>query len=63
MCGCEEGGWGVGLEGTLALSLSYSLSPEATWGSEREATEARLLFPLPASWVEEYVWSCVQVYR
>ena len=25
--------------------------PEAAWGSEREATEARLLFPLLAPWV------------
>ena len=34
-----------GVEGTVALF------PEATWGSEREATEARLVFPLPAPWV------------
>ena len=33
------------MEGTVALF------PEATWGSEREATEARLVFPLPAPWV------------
>ena len=41
------------MEGALALSLSLSLSlsPEATRGSQREATEARLLFPLRASWV------------
>ena len=25
--------------------------PEAAWGSEREATEARLVFPLLAPWV------------
>ena len=30
-----------GVEGTVALF------PEATWGSGREVTEARLVFPLP----------------